>query len=104
MDIATTGAIERIARVLAGQRLSANADGDDAHAASAVDSQWHEFEDDAIAVLKTLREPDAEMERAGDIAVWQRMIAAALGEPVDDLRASPVEAPEPGTDPLHEGP
>ncbi|MEP9360007.1 hypothetical protein [Sphingomonas sp. KR3-1] len=104
MDIATTGAVERIARVLAGQRLSANADGDDAHAAGAVDSRWHEFEDDAIAVLKTLREPDAEMERAGDIAVWQRMIAAALGEPFDDLRLSSGDAPEPGTDPLHEGP
>ncbi len=102
MDIATTGAVEQIARGAGGQRLSANADGDDAHAASAVDSRWHEFEDDAIAVLKTLREPDAEMERAGDIAVWQRMIAAALGEPVDDLRSSPGEAPEPGADPLHE--
>lgn len=103
MDIATTGALERIARVLAGQRLSANADGDDAHAASAVDSRWHEFEDDAVAILKTLREPDVAMERAGDIAVWQRMVAAALGEPVDDLRFSPHVASEPGTDPLHEG-
>jgi len=104
MDIATTGAVERIARVLAAQRLSSNADGNNAHAGSAVDGQWHDLQDDAIAVLKTLREPDAEMERAGDIAVWQRMIAAALGDPVDDLRSSPAEAPEPGTDPLHEGP
>lgn len=104
MDIATTGAIERIARVLAGQRLSANADGDDAHAAHAVDGRWREFEDDAIAVLKTLREPDAEMERAGDIAVWQRMIAAALGEPVHGLRLSLDAVPEPGTDSLYEGP
>jgi hypothetical protein len=104
MDIAATGAVERIARVLAGQRLSSNADGNDAHAGSAVDSQWHAFEDDAIAVLKTLREPDAEMERAGDIAVWRRMIAAALGEPIDDLRPHPADAPEPGTDPMHEGP
>lgn len=104
MDIASTGAVERIARVLAGQRLSSNADGDDAHTGSAVDGEWHNFQDDAIALLKTLREPDAEMERAGDITVWQRMIAAALGEPIDDLRPSLVEAPEPGTDPLHEGP
>jgi len=80
MDIATTGAVERVARVLAAQRLSANADGDDAHAAGAVDATWREFEADAVAVLKTLREPDEVMERAGDIAVWQRMIAAALGE------------------------
>ncbi|WP_262408690.1 hypothetical protein [Sphingomonas sp. JC676] len=104
MDIASTGAVERIARVLAGQRLSSNADGDDAHAGSAVDGAWHNFQDDAIAVLKTLREPDAEMERAGDIAVWQRMIAAALGEPIDALRPSLAEPPEPGTDPRHEGP
>ncbi len=80
MDIATTSAIERVARVLAAQRLSANADGGDAHAAEAVDSSWRDFEDDAVAILKSLREPDEAMERAGDIAVWQRMIAAALGE------------------------
>lgn len=80
MDIATTSAIERVARVLAAQRLSANADGADAHAADAIDSAWREYEADAAAVLKTLREPDEAMERAGDIAVWQRMIAAALNE------------------------
>ena len=80
MDIATLPAIERIARVLAGQRLSANAEGDEAHAASAVDAQWRAYEPDAIAILKTLREPDEAMERAGDIAVWQRMIEAALGD------------------------
>jgi hypothetical protein len=104
MDIATTGAVERLARVLAGQRLSANADGDDAHAAGQVDAQWRAFEGDAVAVLKTLREPDAEMERAGDIAVWQRMIAAALGEPFDDPRSSQIEVPEPGADTLYGGP
>ena len=80
MDIATTSAVERIARVLAGQRLSTNADGDDRHAADTVDAVWRDFEPDAVAVLKVLREPDEAMERAGDIAVWQRMVAAALGE------------------------
>jgi len=80
MDIATTGAVERTARVLAGQRLSANADGGDPHAADAVDAAWRDYEDDAVAVLKTLREPDEAMARAGDVAVWQRMIAAALNE------------------------
>ncbi|WP_249341666.1 hypothetical protein [Sphingomonas sp. 3P27F8] len=103
MDVATTPAFERIARVLAGQHFSRNADGNDAHAAETVDTQWADFRDDAISVLKTLREPDAEMERAGDIAVWGRMIAAALGDPAGD-RAALAEAPEPGTDPLHEGP
>lgn len=90
MDIATTNAIERIARVLAGQRLSANADGDNPHAADDVEAQWPAFEQDAVAILKTLRQPDAAMELAGDIAIWQRMIAAALGEPVDDLRTVPT--------------
>ncbi|RYE04452.1 MAG: hypothetical protein EOP61_00580 [Sphingomonadales bacterium] len=80
MDIATTDAIERVARVLAAQRLSINADGDSAHAGDAVDASWREHQADAVAVLKVLREPDAAMERAGDIAIWQRMIAAALGE------------------------
>jgi len=78
MDIASTPAVERIARVLAGQRLSANADGNDPHAADDVDARWPDFRDDAVAVLKTLREPDEAMERAGDIAVWERMVDAAL--------------------------
>lgn len=82
MDIASTGAVERIARVLAGQRLSANADGESPHASDAVDAIWPEFRDDAVSILKALREPDEAMERAGDIAVWQAMIGAALGESV----------------------
>jgi hypothetical protein len=103
MDIASTPAIERVARVLAGQHLSRNSGGEEEHAANAVDAHWRDYVDDATAVLKTLREPDADMERAGDIAIWQRMIAAALGETnlQDDERADP---PTPGTDPLHEGP
>jgi hypothetical protein len=101
MDIAATSAIERIARVLAGQRLSSNAAGDDRHAAAQVDAAWRDHSDDAVAVLKTLREPDEAMERAGDIAVWRRMIAAALGE-TPGASQSP-EPPEPGSDPLHEG-
>jgi hypothetical protein len=104
MDIAATKAIERIARVLAGQHLSSNAEGSEAHAGDQVDAAWHDYRDDAVAILKTLREPDEDMERAGDIAVWQRMIAAALGETDGDSIAAPDEAPEPGTDPLHQGP
>lgn len=84
MDIATTGAIERIARVLAGRRLSDNADGDNPHAAEAVDAAWRSYRDDAIAILKTLREPDVEMERVGDVAVWLRMIQAALDQAETD--------------------
>lgn len=84
MDISVTPAIERIARVLAAQRLSANAEGHEPSAAPDVDDAWPDYRDDAIAVLKTLREPDAKMAAAGDPAIWERMVAAALG---NDLQA-----------------
>lgn len=100
--ISETGAVERIARVLAGQRLSANAKGIDPSAADDIDAVWPNFETDALAVLKTLREPDAAMAAAGDVAVWARMIAAAIGAQGDP--PSLTKLPEPGTDPLHEGP
>jgi hypothetical protein len=80
MPISNKTAVERIARVLAGQRLSANAKGGDPSAADAVDMEWETHSDDAIAVLKTLREPDPAMAAAGDVEVWGRMIDAALGE------------------------
>lgn len=80
MPISTTPVIERIARVIAGQRLSANADGGDPSAASAVDMEWEDHVDDAYAILRTLREPDPQMVAAGDEAIWNRMIGAALDE------------------------
>jgi hypothetical protein len=107
-DVAQTNAIERIARVLAGRQLSANADGADCSAAEAVDASWSSFRDDAVAILKTLREPDAAMARAGDAAIWTRMVEAALGDDTASSagarRAMPFDAPPAGTDPLHEGP
>ncbi len=72
--------VERIARVLAGQRLSSNADGSNPSAGDAVDAAWREHLDDAVAVLKTMREPDAAMTAAGDAGVWGSMVRAALGE------------------------
>jgi len=36
--------------------------------------------DDAVAVLRTLREPDTVMTEAGDAEVWRRMVEAALRE------------------------
>lgn len=78
MDISTTPAIERVARVLAGQRISANAEGDRESAGREVDAQWRDYREDAIAVLKTLREPDQAMAAAGDVAIWERMILAGL--------------------------
>lgn len=104
MDVSRTGAIERIARVLAGQRLSANADGNEPSAAPDVDDAWPDYRDDAVAVLKTLREPDAAMAEAGDPRVWEAMVRAALGEERAAIGGAGYEPAEPGTDPLHEGP
>ncbi|WP_326490657.1 hypothetical protein [Sphingobium sufflavum] len=81
MDVAATSAIERIARVLAGNQLSANAEGSEVHASLSVEMEWESHIETAIAILKTLREPDADMAAVGDVANWQRMIAAAIGEP-----------------------
>jgi hypothetical protein len=78
MPVSTTSAVERIARVLAGYRLSANGDGTDPHASEAVDMEWPDCVDDALAVLRTLREPDAAMAAAGDPEVWERMVLAAI--------------------------
>ena len=80
MNVSKGGVVERIARVLAGQRLSANAEGTSRSAASAVDVAWRDHVHDAIAVLRTLREPDARMAVAGDPAIWEKMILAALPE------------------------
>ena len=80
MDVSSGTVVERIARVLAGQRISANAEGDAESAGRLVDAQWREHLMDAVAVLKTMREPDTRMAAAGDVAVWERMILAALEE------------------------
>src|SRR3546814_6065150 len=74
MDISTQPAAERIARVLAGQRISANAEGDAESASREVEERWKDYLPDAAAVLRTLREPDSAMADAGDPAVWERMI------------------------------
>lgn len=73
-----TPAVERIARVIAAQRLSANAQGGDPSAADAVDREWEVHTDEAVAILSTLREPDQAMAAAGDEATWRRMVEAAL--------------------------
>jgi hypothetical protein len=78
MDVSTTPVAERIARVLAGQRISANAGGDEESAAAHIDGVWQDYLPDAIAVLKTLREPDRTMAAAGDPAIWEAMILAGI--------------------------
>ncbi|WP_375288825.1 hypothetical protein [Sphingomonas sp.] len=80
MDTALTPAVERIARVLAGERLSANAEGDQESASGAVDAVWQDYREQAIAVLHTLRAPSEKMAAAGDPAVWERMVLAAIEE------------------------
>jgi hypothetical protein len=78
VPISTTPAVERIARVVAGRMLSINAEGDDPSAGDRVDAAWPGYREDAVAILRTLREPDEAMAAAGDPAVWDRMVLAAL--------------------------
>ena len=78
MPVSELTVVERIARVLAGQRASANADGYLASAGDVVDDSWREHIDDAKAVLRTLREPDSTMASAGDVETWRAMVEAAL--------------------------
>lgn len=78
MPVSNLTLVERIARVLAGRDHSINAEGDDPSAGPTVDETWHEHVDDALAILRTMREPDRIMAEAGDAAVWERMVEAAL--------------------------
>ncbi len=75
--------LERVARVLAGAKLSANAEGDDDHAAKEVDRTWREHVNQAQAVLHTMREPDEAMAAVGDVAMWRTMVEAAIAQKVD---------------------
>ena len=80
MPVSHLSLIERIARVLAGRAVSANAEGDESSAARLVDSTWRDHRDDALAIIHTLREPDPAMAAAGDVETWERMVEAALAE------------------------
>jgi hypothetical protein len=80
MNISNGNIVERIARVLAGREFSANADGSDASAGAEVEANWPRHVEDAVAVLKTMREPDANMAAVGDPEMWERMIHAAIPE------------------------
>jgi len=80
MPVSTLPLIERIARVLAGRAASSNAEGEDPSAADEVDATWPDYRDDALAILHTLREPDETMAQAGDAAMWERMVEAALAK------------------------
>jgi len=86
MNASVTGIIERMARVLAAQKLSINAEGEISSAAAAVDACWQDHIGEAIAVLHTMREPDSAMLAAGDMKIWNAMICAAIGE-AEEARA-----------------
>ena len=75
--------LERVARVLAGAQLSANADGNDDHASAQVDRTWRDHLNQAQAVLHTMREPDEAMTAAGDADMWRDMVEAAIAQKVD---------------------
>ena len=83
-DLSVTSPVERIARVIAAEALSANGEGDDPSAAGMVDAVWREELARAVAILKTLREPTPEMVDAGRAAggdpaqIWSAMVRAAL--------------------------
>jgi hypothetical protein len=78
MPVSNLTLVERIARVLAGRALSINAEGDDPSAGPNVDETWHEYTDDALSILRTMRQPDPVMAAAGDADMWERMVEAAL--------------------------
>ena len=80
MPVSNTSLIERLARVIAGRVVSINAGGEDPSAGDRVDSIWRDYRGDALSILRSLREPDPAMAEAGDVAVWERMIEAALAE------------------------
>ncbi|HEX8937996.1 MAG TPA: hypothetical protein VF776_06985 [Sphingomicrobium sp.] len=75
--------VERIARVLAGAKLSSNAEGSNGSAGPAVDRSWPEHVNQALAVLHTAREPDEAMAAVGDAAMWRNMVEAAIAQRVD---------------------
>jgi hypothetical protein len=78
MPVSNLMLLERIARVLAGRDLSINAEGDDPSAGPNVDESWRDYTDDALSILRTMREPDAIMAAAGDPAIWEAMVEAEL--------------------------
>jgi hypothetical protein len=86
MPVSNTSLVERIARVIAGRVVSINAGGSDSSAGERIDSIWHDYRDDALSVIRTLREPDPAMAEVGDAEVWERMIEAALAEADEGVR------------------
>jgi hypothetical protein len=60
--------------------------------------EWPDHVDQALAVLTTLREPDADMAAAGSVQHWEAMIAAAIGKPFDHPAEIEIAKPSDGQD------
>lgn len=80
MPVSNLSLVERIARILAGRAVSANAGGDESSAGGLVDSLWRDHRGDALSILRTLREPDPAMAAVGNVEMWERMAEAAIAE------------------------
>ena len=80
MPVSEQPLAERIARVLAAAAHSSNAEGSDPSAGDKVDMVWREHLNQAVAVLHTMREADAQMAAAGDPDTWRRMVEVAIEE------------------------
>ena len=78
MPVSEQPLVERVARVLAAAAHSSNADGSDPSAGEKVDLVWREHVNQALAVLHTMREPDASMAAVGDAETWSRMVEKAI--------------------------
>ncbi len=83
MPVSETPLVERVARVLAGAKVSSNAEGGDSHAGPEVDAHWRDHVNEALAVLHTMREPDEKMAAEGDVGTWSRMVETAIAQKVD---------------------
>lgn len=79
-----TSLVERIARVLCGAENSANAEGSEASASTHVDQHWPKHRNQALAVLKAIRETDASGASVGDPLIWTRMVEASIADAEDD--------------------
>lgn len=78
MPVSEQPLAERIARVLAAAAHSSNAEGSDPSAGGKIDLVWREHLNQALAVLHTMREPDAGMAAVGDAETWAKMVEAAI--------------------------
>jgi hypothetical protein len=74
--------VERVARVLAHQHFVRNItelSNSEQLSLSNVDERWSDFQDDAVAILKSLRAPPETMRKEPEISVWSHIIRKALG-------------------------